>query len=37
MGLSIASGIAELHGGRVSIDSKPGRGSRVALTVPLSG
>lgn len=37
MGLSIASGIAELHGGRVSIESEPGRGSRVALTVPLCG
>jgi len=35
LGLPLAKGIAELHGGSMKIDSKPGEGTIVALTVPV--
>jgi hypothetical protein len=35
LGLYIASQMAELHGGRVTLDSKPGQGSVFAVVLPL--
>jgi two-component system heavy metal sensor histidine kinase CusS len=34
LGLSIVKTIAELHGGRASIESRPGEGTRVTIAVP---
>ena len=34
LGLPIVKRIAEMHGGRVFLESKPGKGSRFTLTVP---
>jgi signal transduction histidine kinase len=36
LGLSIVRGLVELHGGELSIESKPGQGSVFAFTLPLS-
>ena len=36
LGLSIVAHIAEAHGGRVSVDSDPGRGSTFTIHLPLS-
>jgi signal transduction histidine kinase len=36
LGLSIAKGIVEAHGGTIWADSKPGRGSTFAFTLPKS-
>jgi signal transduction histidine kinase len=35
LGLAIARGIAELHGGALIIESKPGRGTSVRVMLPL--
>lgn len=35
LGLSYAQRVIESHGGRVSIDSAPGKGSRVSIHLPL--
>lgn len=35
LGLAIVSAIARAHGGRVELDSVPGRGTRFALSLPL--
>jgi signal transduction histidine kinase len=37
LGLSIVRGIAEAHGGRIEIDTEPGRGARFAIVIPVSG
>ena len=34
LGLAIARGIVERHGGRVELDSQPGRGARFVLVIP---
>ena len=36
LGLAIVQGIASLHGGNVQIASKPGEGTRVTLSLPVS-
>jgi len=37
LGLPIARGIAEAHGGHLAVESVPGRGTTVTLSVPLAG
>lgn len=37
LGLSIVRSIVELHGGRVELDSEPGRGTRVTAVFPAQG
>jgi signal transduction histidine kinase len=36
LGLSIVKSLAELHGGTVSLESAPGRGTRVKVLLPLT-
>lgn len=36
LGLTLAKGIAELHGGRLTIDSTPGEGTTVTISVPMT-
>lgn len=36
MGLAIAKGMIEAHGGHISIDSAPGRGSNFRISLPIS-
>ncbi len=35
LGLALVAKLVELHGGSVTLDSEPGRGSRFAVTLPL--
>ncbi|HYO51521.1 ATP-binding protein [Archangium sp.] len=37
LGLSIARGIVEAHGGKMRVESEPGRGSTFLYTVPVAG
>ncbi len=37
LGLSLVRHIAQAHGGDVSVDSTPGRGSRFTITLPVNG
>jgi two-component system OmpR family sensor kinase len=34
LGLSIVAAVAEAHGGRVSVDTAPGRGARFVVELP---
>jgi signal transduction histidine kinase len=36
LGLWIVKGLVEAHGGRVSVDTKPGAGSTFSFTLPLA-
>ncbi len=37
LGLSIAKGIAEAHGGSIRVESQPGRGATFLVTLPVEG
>jgi signal transduction histidine kinase len=37
LGLSIVKSLVELHGGNLTLDSEPGRGTRVTVRFPLVG
>jgi len=37
LGLAIVKAVAESHGGRVDVDSKPGQGTRFTLRLPAKG
>jgi signal transduction histidine kinase len=37
LGLSIVKSLVELHGGSMSLESEPGRGTRVTVRFPESG
>lgn len=37
LGLAIVRGIVEVHGGQVSVESRPGVGTTFSFTLPLSG
>jgi signal transduction histidine kinase len=35
LGLSLVKAVVERHGGRVDLDSSPGKGTTVAVTLPV--
>jgi signal transduction histidine kinase len=37
LGLTLVKHIAEAHGGRIKIESEPGKGSTFSMILPLSG
>lgn len=37
LGLSVVYGILEAHGGEIDVKSRPGEGTKVTVTLPLSG
>jgi sensor histidine kinase regulating citrate/malate metabolism len=37
VGLALVRHVAEAHGGRVTVESSPGEGSRFTLRLPLAG
>lgn len=37
LGLALVKGLVELHEGRVHLDSRPGRGARFSIVLPLTG
>jgi PAS domain S-box-containing protein len=37
LGLAIAKGVTEAHGGQVAVASEPGHGSRFSFTIPVDG
>lgn len=37
LGLSLVKGLVQLHGGMIAIDSAPGEGTCVSVTLPVSG
>jgi two-component system cell cycle sensor histidine kinase PleC len=37
LGLAISRSLVELHGGRLTIESEPGKGTTVTVSLPVSG
>jgi signal transduction histidine kinase len=35
LGLSLVKSFVELHGGRIAIDSRPGKGTRITCFMPV--